>query len=63
MILIDLPQTTINSYCYLANCFSENDIYLPTEFNSKKDLENKIEKAKGIGTSFFLLTLTNIIPS
>ena len=36
MFLIDLPQTIVNSYCYLANCFKENNIFLPTEFNSKR---------------------------
>ena len=65
MIIVDLPQTLINSYCYLGNCFTENNIYLPNEFNSKEDLQKIMNKDSSLGTSFYLLSPDQIsfIPS
>ena len=65
IIMVDLPQTIINCYCYLANCFTENNIYLPTEFVSKEDLQKKLNNDNSFGTSFYLLLPDQIsfIPS
>ena len=32
-IMIDLPETLVNTYCYLSNCSNEYDIFLPNSFN------------------------------
>ena len=56
MILVDLPQTIINSFCYLSSCFEECNIYLPTEFKSKKDFINILKEDEESKTKFILLT-------
>ncbi len=55
-IMIDLPETLVNTYCYLSNCSEEYKIYLPNLFKTKESLMKVLNNNDNHSTNFIFLT-------